>query len=281
MTINARIAGHTVTRLLAAADKHGATLPKGTRADLDAALDVARRADAYAVKPADLPGAIVDALAAGRDPLEDRAVIAAAVSDRVGNVMPGARERAAHRIVATIKEHIDDTVQGFAPVWDANGAALTDHLRHLPGGADFLTADPRTVARHSPDTLRHWTEARAARDTLTELHTVLVAALEAAGRPHHGPVTACMFYDGATSAHDLTAHIRQANPAQAAETGLRFSLTTTAHARDRYQAVIAADDADAQAAAEFRRAQRSAANGTDNMAAAIKGRRGPDTVSVG
>lgn len=137
--MNPRSISPAITAMLRVADTLGVAIPKDVRADLEAA--VAAVDAASTLTPADLAGLVADVIAAGKDPLSDKGVQAAALSHHILSACgpAGIADRLAERAAAVAKECAPAVVAAFRPRYAELGRLLAEDCDALAAaGIDSL-----------------------------------------------------------------------------------------------------------------------------------------------
>lgn len=155
----------TVLRsVLTNVDRLGVPIPKATRSDFDKLDTMANRARSIRTAQApDIGAALVDAIAADRDPTTDPAVVAAAVGlviiDKAGTVEAAVNARA-DRFVA---DHADAIVAALAEPFTTAAEAIVAALDVL---GDAPVDNARELARRGPDHVAAWAYVQDAHKTI-------------------------------------------------------------------------------------------------------------------
>lgn len=121
---NARLVEMTVRNLLKTADEVGAKIKPTLRKDITARFDLLTAANTVDLNGPSVPDAMADALLAKRDPMADPAVREAVIRQQLQNQQAGLSISAGEKLERLIADHIDELVDAFKPVYDANGAEL-------------------------------------------------------------------------------------------------------------------------------------------------------------
>lgn len=125
--MSTRSFGNVARDLLKLADDHDVTYPDDLAAALRANAEVARKAVTWTPDSPTLEDAVADALAEGRDPLDDPGVARAVAADviRVGKYVgdPGRIvTNIGQRIETLLRTHADDIIATLQPVYDKAAA---------------------------------------------------------------------------------------------------------------------------------------------------------------
>lgn len=143
-----------------AANTIGVELPAEITGKLDRAEALVAAAEGIAA-PGDLAGAVLEALADGRD-YHKEAGIQRLVLDHVlvtMNIGATARGRADIAISEAVVEYADDILSGWAEALEPHSAALASAAEQLPTG-DLDDTD--SILRGGAEAMRHWAAAQDA-----------------------------------------------------------------------------------------------------------------------
>lgn len=152
------ISGRVVVRTVNQTAKLlGVGLPAELASELTRANDLISRAEA--ISGADLNGAVLDALADGRDHHTDAAV-QALLLDHVlvaGNIGGAAHERADFQIKQALVENADTVLSGWAEALAPHSDALAAAVDGLP---TFDLSDTGPIAARGAEAMDHWKNAQ-------------------------------------------------------------------------------------------------------------------------
>lgn len=172
--MNARNAAPAILDAIRAADRHGIAIPADVRGALEAAT--ASVAAAHQLAPPDLAGLVADAIAAGRDPVKEKAVRDAAVSHHVLTACgPNAiREKLEERAAAVAKDNAAAVIEAFKPRYAELGRLLAeDHATLTAAGVEDLD-DARLSMRAGTQAARAHARAFETITALAALDRALV-----------------------------------------------------------------------------------------------------------
>lgn len=177
--MSTRAAINQVRSTLTSIERLGGSIPKNASAKINQALDAAESAQRWGrdSDPTPLTRAALDAISAGRDPLEDPEVLRAVVGDRIQTSMPAILELAGTRVQAVAAEHIDDLIHAFDAPFDTAAARLSAGRDWLAGRGITHDSDPAAVLNLGPEAAAKWADAGAAVETLTRIRNVIVPLL--------------------------------------------------------------------------------------------------------
>jgi len=143
----------------------GGTFPKAVAQALDDREKLTEGAAAMtSPSPDAIAAAVADALAAGRDPLDDEAVrrlaTASVLCGTSGNALTGGVARATEaRVVQALTDDVDAILDTYGTAVYEAGQVLTAAWRIL---GDLDLSDSAAVLKMGPDASRAWTDAREA-----------------------------------------------------------------------------------------------------------------------
>lgn len=176
--MHARLTTTTLRTVFAQLDTAGATVPKATATAQAKLTALAAKVEALRPTP-DLPGAILAALAADRDPATDPEVQRHATLRAIGEARHGITTSVDALAADFLTEHTETILAAFAAPFDRAAATITDALEEL-GAVDL--ADTRAVLGKGGTAAKVWGEAQTAVATIATAVTTWTT-LGALGAP--------------------------------------------------------------------------------------------------
>ena len=170
--MNRQIA-HNVTTTLVAIDKLGGKVAPAARKTLDAALADVRRVETWRPEGGNISDTVAAALAAGKDPASDDAVLRAIVGERVFEAREAVTETASQNLAAVVREHLDHLVDAFRKPYREAGARLTEARNVLAARGIGCSTEPSIILGAGPEAAAAWLDATAALATLNKIQSQL------------------------------------------------------------------------------------------------------------
>lgn len=216
-----------ISQVFTTAERLGATVPKrlvAEREKIKHLADSVRFLDA----PSDVSGAVLAALAAGKDPATDQGVRNAVIGREVNATANGIADRLGQRGETFLRENADELLGMFAKPFDAAVAALSDAAERL---GDLDLDDTRAVIAKGGDAAATWASAQDAEKAIASIQTVwkqvatLVPGMSSPDSRYRMLVIADI-EPGAYLEQELNTAAAHLRPFELARRGHRLSLAT-------------------------------------------------------
>lgn len=228
---------NTVRQILANADQVGAKIRKTIRTEHDKLADLADKTRHLDVVTADVPGAVLDAIAAGSDPTLDpgvqRAIAGRLIIDSAGGVQMALSNRSS----AFVMEHADEIIEAFIEPFDNAAASLAAALERI-GMADL--GDTQAVLARGGDAAASWAEAQDAERTITLIRNTRQLLGTTTSRYQVDPRYKLLTYAEVPADRFIDEQLggSELRPSDVLRSGFRLSLATADVYRARVDALI-------------------------------------------
>jgi hypothetical protein len=234
--VNVRQAVNTLRQVFTNADRVAATIPKPIRTEHDTLAALAEKVRHGLDIGDDLPAAVLDALAAGRDPVTDARVRDAVVAREVAGCGHSVETALNARVVDFLHRNADAILAAFVTPFDAAAATIAAVADKL-GPVDL--DDTRAILNRGGDAAQLWADAQNAERVIKTIRDTF--ALFGAIHPSHAvdarykiltyaDVPAGRFLDDQLSRVDLPAF-------EVVQRGIPLSLASRDVLRSRIDAV--------------------------------------------
>ncbi|MGM1029419.1 MAG: hypothetical protein ACQEWM_06030 [Actinomycetota bacterium] len=237
--MNARVLPYLTCTALKTADEHRITIPATLRKMIEQQLTLIDDAGSITLGTVSISEALVDAITAGRDPLDDPAVQRAALAAQLstmtafGSIANTARDR----LAATLRDNIDELVNAFQKPYAKAGQELAKaHAILTDAGIDDL--DNPAIQRAGLDIATANVNAVSAIHTLEEIDSAigtLISSLSLANASRTGN-THSRFDTGDASGSEVEARRSTSTKVthwEGVSRGYTVSLATPNETRER------------------------------------------------
>jgi hypothetical protein len=245
--------------VLQTADELGVKIPTKLRTDIDSRMALIKNVAETSFAGQSVAEAVNEAVLAGKDPVDDTAVQAAFIRDRVHELQgAGALDSAAQTMLQkVVADAVDGIFDAFKPAYDKAGAQLS--AAHAVFAANGLTTmDDSQIASAGIEVAQANVDARKAIDVMRRIPTSLDSLEAALGKMGNGNGVnrAAMTIDtGIAPASDLRRFQGALTPWEALGQGYSISLANPTEQRAR---IARAHRADEDEAAGFEQARKDA-----------------------
>lgn len=235
--MHARQTVNTLNQIFTTSDRLGATIPKAIRTEHDRLAALAERVRHFD-PPSRVGAAVLDALAADRDPYTDEGVRAAAVAVVVGQGSNGIENALSERVGDFLHRNADAIFGAFVKPFDTAAATIAAAVGKL-GKVDL--DDSRAVLTRGPEAAGLWADIQNAEQVIKTIRDTR-SLLAAAHRAYEcDPRFRILVYADVPPARFLDDGLARVElPAwQIAQRGYRLSLATPSVIKQRIAAVNA------------------------------------------
>lgn len=233
-----RQAVNTLQQVIVNASRLGATIPKAVRAEHDQLAALAEKTRNGLQIPDTLPAAILDALAAGRDPATDPATRDAVIARQVAACTPSVETALNGRVEDFLHRNAQAILDALAKPFDAAAITIAAVCKQL---GDVDLGDTRAVLARGGTAAQLWADAQAAEATIkTVRDTVGLFGAVSSRYAVDGRYPVLVYADIPADRFLDEQLTRVAPPAyELAQRGFRLSLATGGAVRERIDAVRA------------------------------------------
>lgn len=238
---------HTLTTTLVAIEKLGGKIVPAVRKKIDAALADVRRVETWRPEGGNLRDAVLAALAAGKDPAADGAVLHAIVGERVFEAREAVTETASRALADVVREHLDALVDAFRKPYREAADRLTEARTVLAGCGIGYGTEPAVILKAGPEAAAAWAAATAALAVLNKIQSQLGSLFVVVGVSLAEPSLA-WFDPVDLDLYEVRALGRPAHPWQVLDAGATLELGSPAQCLDRMQRAAEAVEAKAEKA---------------------------------
>lgn len=242
-----RLLPSAIRLVLQTADELQVKLPAVIRDDLDSHMALINNVAETSFAGQSIAQAVNEAVLAGNDPVDDPAVQAAFIRDRVCELQNvGALNSAALDMLhASVRPALDAIFDAFKPAFDTAGTQLTEaHAVFVSNGLTEM--DDTQIASSGIDVAQANLDARRSIETMRRIRNVLDAVEAALGKigSGNGVSRAAMTIDpGDTPATEMRRFLGAITPWEALNAGYTISLASPTEQRARVARALAADEA--------------------------------------
>jgi len=236
---------HNLTATLATIEKLGGKVAPAARKKIDAALAAVRRVETWRPEGGNLRDTVAAALAAGKDPASDEAVLRAIVGERVLEAREGVIDTAGRALADVVREHLDGLVDAFRKPYREAGDRLTAARTVLAASGIGYSTEPSIILGAGPEASTAWADATAALAVLNKIQTQLGSLYVVLGVSLAEPSLA-WFDPVDLDLYEVRALGRSMHPWQVLDAGATLELGSPTQCLERMQRAGEAVEAKAQ-----------------------------------